>query len=350
MASILLYPNGAGSETSLTGQYPNSTDHFDKVDEVTADDASTYVSCISTTYLRDLYAFPASGIPAGAVIASVIVYFRIHQNSLAVSNGKAKPSIKSGATVYDGTEVFTGDVLGAWTDHSQTFLLNPITSAAWTIAEIDAAEFGVSLNSGYASTYDTHCTQLYIKVNYYIVGTADAITRVTSVARYYNREARMLRMSVGLGGLATIPMLASEGFKPTPTVGETGTTPSLDMIQKAFDSFNDFFTFPGKLPGIVTPQSPYTIPLPNVKPGELGWGEDETPHVPQLPQLEGQPLPPIITGATGTSWPGLPEDMPMGFNPPPSLPSLPDFNPSRGKVNPLTGEIIGNSGTGMWDF
>ena len=357
MASILLYPNGAGSETNLTGQYPNSTYHYDKVDEVTADDFSTYVTCVSSTYLRDLYAFPASGIPAGAAITSVIVYFRIRQEPYAFSQGKAKPSIKSGVTVYDGTEVLTGDVQGAWTNHSQTFTLNPVTSAAWTIAEIDAAEFGISLNS---LGYSMLCTQLYIKVNYYIVGTADAITRDTSVARYYNRKARMLRMSVGLGGLATIPMLASEGFKPTPTVGETGSTPSLDMIQKTFDVFNDFFTFPGKMPGIVTPQAPYTPYNPD---GEKGIS------VPAAIYHNPADAEQVYTPPVGLP----PSDAEVGLSVPdsiyhnpadaehvaapklPSLPPLPGFNPSDGES---TGNNTGNSGAPLnggrggylWDF
>lgn len=362
MAKVFLYPTGAGDETNITSVYGSAT-HWGAVDEPVANDNIDYVYCTGTSYLRDLYTFQPMPV-ADCVIKSVTFHFRIWQTAGAVSQAKAKPSYKSGGAVYDGTEVFTGNVPGTWTSHSQKYTINDATGVAFTLAEVNSLQAGPSLNANVAATYYVADTSFCLEVDYYIVGTADAITRDTSVARYYNRKARMLRMSVGLGGLATIPMLASEGFKPTPTVGETGSTPSLDMIQKAFDSFNDFFTFPGKLPGIVTPQSPYTIPLPNVKPGELGWGEDETPHVPQLPQLEGQPLPPIITGATGTSWPGLPEDMPMGFNPPPSLPSLPslpDFNtsdgesignknPSRGKVNPLTGEIIGNSGTGMWDF
>lgn len=44
MAEETLRPNAPGDETGLNRQFPVSTFHWDKVDEVVADDFSTYVA------------------------------------------------------------------------------------------------------------------------------------------------------------------------------------------------------------------------------------------------------------------------------------------------------------------
>jgi hypothetical protein len=76
MATEILRPDAAGDETNIGGQYPNSTYHWDKVDEVSADNGSTFVYSSNAAYIRDLYALPA---PAGSgVIAKITVYVRCY--------------------------------------------------------------------------------------------------------------------------------------------------------------------------------------------------------------------------------------------------------------------------------
>ncbi|MBA7635581.1 hypothetical protein ES703_43185 [subsurface metagenome] len=70
-----LRPNATGNVTDISSQYPVSGAHWDKVDEVTADNYTTYVSTNSTSYERDLYGIPAHSIGSGG-INSVTVYFR----------------------------------------------------------------------------------------------------------------------------------------------------------------------------------------------------------------------------------------------------------------------------------
>ncbi len=68
-------PNAAGDDTSIVSQYPDSGAHWDKVDEVTSDNYTTYVSTNSTTYQRDLFNIPDHSTGSG-VIDSVTAYFR----------------------------------------------------------------------------------------------------------------------------------------------------------------------------------------------------------------------------------------------------------------------------------
>ncbi|MFC1916188.1 hypothetical protein ACFLW4_05805, partial [Chloroflexota bacterium] len=70
-----LRPNATGNVTNLTSQYPDSGAHWDKVDDVTSDNWTTYVSTNSTSYQRDLYNIPDHSIGSGG-INNVTVHFR----------------------------------------------------------------------------------------------------------------------------------------------------------------------------------------------------------------------------------------------------------------------------------
>jgi hypothetical protein len=69
-----LRPNAAGDDTAISFQYPNSGAHWDKVDDVTSDNWSTYVYTRSTNYQRDLYNIPSLNITE-ETINDVTVYF-----------------------------------------------------------------------------------------------------------------------------------------------------------------------------------------------------------------------------------------------------------------------------------
>jgi hypothetical protein len=167
MSIETLRPNAAGDETSIASQYPASTYHWDKVDEETADDNTTYVYTTATSYQRDLYNLPAHSVGSGT-INSITIYFRIAiSNSLYIVY--AKPSQKSGATVTDGTEV-TRTSAGATTylTYSQTYTTNPATGVAYTWDEIDALEIGLQLHSNNSSG-SGRCTQVYVEVDYTVI-------------------------------------------------------------------------------------------------------------------------------------------------------------------------------------
>jgi len=69
-----LRPNAAGDDTAISFQYPNSGAHWDKVDDVTSDNWSTYIYTRSTDYQRDLYNIPSLNITE-ETINDVTVYF-----------------------------------------------------------------------------------------------------------------------------------------------------------------------------------------------------------------------------------------------------------------------------------
>jgi len=157
MATEILRPNAAGDECSISGQIgaacPN---HYQNVDEAVADDATTVVATAATSYERDLYNLPSHSVGSGT-INHITIYFRCAGYSVAA----AKPSMKNGTTVTDGTEVATTT---SWVTYSEQFSTNPDTGSAWTWDDIDDLQIGVSLKK--TSTDQANCTQVYVEVDY----------------------------------------------------------------------------------------------------------------------------------------------------------------------------------------
>lgn len=153
MSILTLRPNGIGSEEAL---YPGYGDHdYTKVDEEVADDATTYVTNSSSSELRDLYTLPNHSTESGT-INSITIYIR--GQNIIYGNTNFYPSLRSGSTTIDGSvTVISQD---AWTTRSQTWTTNPVTSAAWTWAEIDALEIGCKMGQ-YGGL-----TQVYVEIDY----------------------------------------------------------------------------------------------------------------------------------------------------------------------------------------
>ena len=159
--TVILRPNAAGSETNIGYQYPESGEHWDKVDEETADDGSTYIApTVATSYSQDLYALPNPSL--SGTINKITIYFRIQ--GVGYYMHKAKPLLKTYGTTYYGVEVNLGDDASPWANHSQEWTTNPSTTSAWTWDEINALEIGIALYKYYAGI--TQCTQVYVEIEY----------------------------------------------------------------------------------------------------------------------------------------------------------------------------------------
>ncbi len=209
MATEILRPNAAGDSTQLT-KYPDSGANWDKVDEAVADDDTTYVKAVSTSYLRDLYNLPAHSVGSGT-INSITIYFCI-ATALSNKTAYAKPSQKSGTTVTDGTEVSKTGVT-TYETFSQTYTTNPATGAAYTWDEIDALQIGLQLKiSSTAGSSAAKCTQVYVEVDYTTGGVTEKTSSDTGsgVDAYVSLETAEVKSSsdTGSGGEGT-PMLSA---------------------------------------------------------------------------------------------------------------------------------------------
>jgi len=159
----ILRPNAAGDETAIPGQYPDSGEHWDKVDEAVADDPDTYVISKVSTYSRDLYNLPASS--GSGTINKITVYFRCYGNP---GTSYAKASIKSDGIVTDGTAKTVAQT-SVWETLSQIWATNPADSQQWEWADIDALQIGVSIRGTGPPPpiqIPMYCTQVYVEVDY----------------------------------------------------------------------------------------------------------------------------------------------------------------------------------------
>jgi len=167
MSTEILRPNAAGDETSIPSQYPNSTEHWDKVDEESADDATTYVYTGLTSYTRDLYNL--SNPTGSGTVNSITIYFRIR--GYTAQTVYAKPVQKSGGTVTEGGEQSSYGL--DWVTKNQVYTTNPATSLPYTFEELASLQVGVALKGSAGASH--RCTQVYVEVDY-----TPAVTEKTS--------------------------------------------------------------------------------------------------------------------------------------------------------------------------
>jgi hypothetical protein len=166
-AEILL-PDAPGDETEILFQHPFTGEHWDKVDDLPADDGQTYLfnTCFNH-YRTDLYNFADhQPIEEGVVkeIRGITVYFRFAGfTDGGEHEGYARAVIKTQGNVYEGKEeVQTG---GNYTTRSYEWKGNPATAKRWTWEDVDALQAGVSLK-GDKPLWPASVTQVYIAVNY----------------------------------------------------------------------------------------------------------------------------------------------------------------------------------------
>jgi len=160
MAILTLRPNKAGDETDIPSQYPNSGEHWDKVDDIEPDDNDTYVySNDQGVWHRDLYNLPDN--VGEGTIDSVIVYIRCNMSG----TGYAKPSLETYGRVVDGDQI---TLTTSWTTYSQKWNTNPITDRPWTWDEILALQVGVNIEAVQSGIVagTARCTQVYVEVYY----------------------------------------------------------------------------------------------------------------------------------------------------------------------------------------
>jgi len=138
--------------------------HFDKV-QTNDGDATRVLNDGVNTPECDMFTFPACGLPPITPINSVTLHIVARKVAVGAplgSNGSAR--LWTHAVGYEYAHVLAV----VYTDFSDVLALNPNTLAAWTVAEIDAAIFGVRLEyavSGVRLTLGV-CTQVYLVVSY----------------------------------------------------------------------------------------------------------------------------------------------------------------------------------------
>jgi len=131
---VALRPSGAGDNTDWT---PSAGDNYAAVDEVELDEDTTYVESSTVTSDQDLYDYDA--------LADVTNIQGIQINTdVRVTDAQSydlNSVIKSGSTTDEGS----ADTITAtgYSTNTRVRETDPNTSAAWTLLNVNAAQFGI---------------------------------------------------------------------------------------------------------------------------------------------------------------------------------------------------------------
>lgn len=157
MPTITLRPSGVGVYTEFNSQSPVTGSHWDKCDEVIADDFTTTVNAVNDN-VRDFYDLPDSGIPIDKVITNVKIYARVY----AWTAGSCKVCFNDGVGDYYGSN--QSPAPDSWQNiDSGDMVINPRIGLAWTLTEINALQIGLQVTN-WGETFQM--TQIYVEVTY----------------------------------------------------------------------------------------------------------------------------------------------------------------------------------------
>lgn len=128
--------SGNGANTDWTPS--TGSDHGAVVDENPPNETDYNLS--GTSGQRDTYAFAAVGVTGTVKALQTLRYIKAD-----VAGVRSVGSVtRIGSTNYDGA----GQVVGSdWTYQREIARVSPATAAAWTISEIDGAEFGAKVTA-----------------------------------------------------------------------------------------------------------------------------------------------------------------------------------------------------------
>ncbi|MCX6654140.1 MAG: PKD domain-containing protein, partial [Candidatus Bathyarchaeota archaeon] len=163
--TIILRPNAAGSTTENEARGSGSA-NWDRVDEVTADDGTTYVrGDVDNTRQTDTYNVPDQSLTG--TITNVRIYIRSLEN-YDRNDVYAWTAIRIGTgSIQYGTQIGTTT---SWTNYYTDYATKTgnLGSGAWTWADINNLQIGVGLQSHNSSgTWRyAECTQVWVVVEY----------------------------------------------------------------------------------------------------------------------------------------------------------------------------------------
>jgi hypothetical protein len=135
-----LHPDGPGAEQAW--DVVGAASHWQAVyDQTAVDDDTTYIHT-ATVGLTDTETFSNTGLPSGTIYA---VQLSPYVRKTDAGARQIAPVVRHAAVDYIGTPVSPSS--GSYNYFPQVYQTNPGTGAAWTISDVNGAEFGVKLTT-----------------------------------------------------------------------------------------------------------------------------------------------------------------------------------------------------------
>jgi hypothetical protein len=191
------YPSGVGRysewDSPVWGKAgsPVTTDHWYYLNDSPPDDLLTYVyATFPHSGKRELYTIQSPNIDATSTVNSVTFHLRLKLTTDGAHSGGFYWSFYDGNADWTST-VQSTSVAYNWKNFSITYTTNPRTGVAWTYAEINALQIG--LTSYVEANATIAVTQAYIDVNYTTVSTVSD----DNYLPFLNIERVKKRMDIG---------------------------------------------------------------------------------------------------------------------------------------------------------
>jgi len=160
--TLIFRPNATGDENGIDVQFPDSGEHWDKVDEETADDDSTYVASNSPSWKEDLYHIPDHSTQTAGGDINYVEGYLVCRATANATQDSAYVHIKTNGTEYNGS---TENMTPSYATYSYQWTKNPSANTTWTWDEIDTLQIGAGLSQPTSGEY-TRCTQVYAEVSF----------------------------------------------------------------------------------------------------------------------------------------------------------------------------------------
>jgi len=192
MAIETLRPNAAGDLTEWSS-VSGCVNHWECVDEASADDDDTYVYKVGQDAAGQIDLYNLDNHRGGSgTINNVKIYARCRIDGDCGVYTSIQLRVKTEGTVYGPVKMEPG---ASWVTYSHTYATNPKTGLAWTWDEVDALQVGASNDNANGCTYKL--TQVYVEVDCETVYSTNYITAVESwTATGYDQDDVALDVDV----------------------------------------------------------------------------------------------------------------------------------------------------------
>ena len=159
---IIFRPVAAGDETEIKSQYPDSGEHWSKVDEATSDNDTTYVYTPSLAWEEDLYNTANHSTQTAGGDIQYVEVFMVARAVLSADQVSAYIHIKTNGAEHNGP---TENLTTSYATYSYQWVDNPQSGSSWTWNEIDNLQTGLGMREAGVAK-DSRCTQVFTNVNF----------------------------------------------------------------------------------------------------------------------------------------------------------------------------------------
>ena len=223
MSQEILRPSGAGANTGISSQFPDSGSHYDKVDEQTLDYDATYVHTNAVGYEVDTYALDNPTTIHGEDDITNVRVSAYVKEQYATGNGKIRLYLGIGASIIAGGAIQDIDdeeytlITGDWATSIDTGI-------AWTLTELNDLQAGMAIRNEDGSY--TRVSQVFVTVSFNDVTTTTTTSTTSTTSTSTTSTSSTSTTSTSSTSTTTSTTSTSSTSTTTSTTSTSSSTTS----------------------------------------------------------------------------------------------------------------------------